>query len=187
MTETAPTTTLLDYSGTWEIDPSHTTIGFRVRHAMVTTVHGQFTSFTGSLTLDGEQASQSSAQLHIDVASITTANEQRDEHLRSADFFDVANHPAIVFTSTSVSVTGEEFTVVGNLTIKEVTAPVTLTGTLGGVATDPFGNVRAGFEASAAIERRDFGLTWNAPLDKGGWLVSERVTITLDVSAIRQA
>lgn len=177
---------LTDYSGTWVVDASHTTIGFKVRHAMVTTVNGRFGAFAGTLTLNGAVPGESSAAVTIETASIDTSSAQRDEHLRSADFFDSATYPELRFASTSVSVTGESFTVVGDLTIREVTAPVTLNGTLGGVATDPFGNVRAGFEATATIERRDFGLTWNAALDKGGWLVGERVTITLDVSAIKQ-
>lgn len=177
---------LTDYTGTWVVDASHSTMGFKVRHAMVTTVNGRFGAFAGTLTLNGAVPGESAATVTIEAASVDTGSAQRDEHLRSADFFDTQTYPELRFVSTSASVSGESFTVTGDLTIRDVTAPVTLHGTLGGVATDPFGNVRAGFEATAAIERRDFGLTWNAALDKGGWLVSERVTITLDVSAIRQ-
>ena len=179
---------LSQYTGTWTIDPTHTRLGFVARHAMVTKVRGSFTEFEGSLTLDGANPSASSISLTAQLASVDTGTADRDAHLRSADFFDVENNPTMTFASTSVKQTDDdEFILVGDLTIKGVTRPVEVEVELDGIVTDPFGNTRAGFEGEAEISRKDFGLTWNVPLDAGGVLVSDKIKIQLDVSATKSA
>ncbi|HQR79731.1 MAG TPA: YceI family protein [Actinomycetota bacterium] len=181
-------TDLNQYSGTWTLDPAHTRIGFSARHAMVTKVRGSFTDFTGSLTLDAANPANSKATLTAQLASVDTGSPDRDAHLVSADFFDVANFPAMTFESTTVKQTDDdEFVLVGELTIKDVTRPVEIEVELDGVVTDPFGNIRAGFEGEAEISRKDFGLTWNVALDAGGVLVSDKIKIQLDVSATKVA
>ena len=179
---------LNDYTGTWTIDPSHTGIGFVARHAMVTKVRGSFTEFEGTLDLNGADPSSSSANLTVQLASIDTGNADRDGHVKGPDFFDVEKNPTMTFTTTSVKQTDDdEFVLVGDLTIKGVTKPVEIKVEADGVVTDPFGNTRAGFEGSAEISRKDFDLTWNVPLDGGGVLVSDKIKIHLDVSAIKNA
>lgn len=179
---------LSQYTGTWTIDPTHTRLGFVARHAMVTKVRGSFTDFEGSLTLAGANPAASSITLTAQLASIDTGNADRDAHLRSPDFFDVENNPAMTFASTSVKHSdGDEFVLVGDLTIKGVTRSVEIEVELDGIVTDPFGNTRAGFEGEAEISRKDFGLTWNVPLDGGGVLVSDKIKIQLDVSATKNA
>ena len=179
---------LTQYTGTWTIDPTHTRLGFVARHAMVTKVRGAFTDFEGSLTLDGANPSASSISLTAQLASVDTGTADRDAHLRSADFFDVENNPTMTFTSTSVKQSDDdEFVLVGDLTIKGVTRSVEVEVELDGIVTDPFGNTRAGFEGEAEISRKDFGLTWNVPLDGGGVLVSDKIKIQLDVSATKNA
>lgn len=176
------------YNGTWTIDPTHTRLGFVARHAMVTKVRGSFTEFSGTMALDGSEPSSSSISLTAQLASVDTGSPDRDAHLRSADFFDVENHPVMTFRSTSVKQTGDdEFILAGDLTIKEVTRPVEIEVELDGIVTDPWGNQRAGFEGEAEISRKDFGLTWNVPLEAGGWLVSDKIKIQLDVSATKDA
>lgn len=183
-TQTVPTTV----SGTYDLDPSHTNLGFVARHAMVTKVRGNFSEVAGTITLDVDNPAASKAELTMQVASIDTRNAQRDEHLRTNDFFDAANFPEITFTSTGVTQTGDTtFDVTGDLTIKGTTKPVTVHWEFTGAATDPFGNDRVGFEGQTVVNRSDFGLTWNAPLGSGGVLVSEKVTLELEVSAIKQA
>lgn len=180
--------TLADLNGTWAIDPSHSRIGFVARHAMVTKVRGAFNEFTGNATLDGANPSASSVEVVIDAASIDTRNEQRDEHLRSGDFLELETYPQITFRSTDVRVTGDDsFDVVGDLTIKDVTRSITVPFEFEGAAQDPFGNVRAGFEGSVAINRKDYGITWNAALETGGVLVSDKITLEFEISAIRNA
>ncbi len=177
---------LTQYTGTWTIDPTHTRLGFVARHAMVTKVRGSFTDFAGSLTLDGANPTASSATVTIQMASVQSGTADRDAHLKSADFFDVETYPAMSFASTGVKQTdGDEFVLLGDLTIKDVTRPVEIEVELDGIVTDPFGNTRAGFEGEAEISRRDFGLTWNVPLDAGGVLVSDKIKIQLDVSATK--
>ncbi|MBK6762139.1 MAG: YceI family protein [Micrococcales bacterium] len=177
---------LTQYTGTWTIDPTHTRLGFVARHAMVTKVRGSFTDFAGSLTLDGANPTASSATVTIQMASVQSGTVDRDAHLKSADFFDVETYPAMSFASTGVKQTdGDEFVLLGDLTIKDVTRPVEIEVELDGIVTDPFGNTRAGFEGEAEISRRDFGLTWNVPLDAGGVLVSDKIKIQLDVSATK--
>ena len=185
---TTTTTTLEQTTGTWAIDPSHTRVGFSAKHAMVATVRGQFTDFTGALTLDGSAPEQSAAEVTISPASISTSSDDRDNHLRSGDFLDVENYPELTFRSTGVRYNGDDdFVMTGDLTIRGTTRPVELKVELEGLASDPFGNERIGFSGETTISRKDFGLTWNVALEAGGVLVSDKVKITLDVSAIKQA
>ena len=187
MTTTAPTT-LEQTTGTWTIDASHSRIGFSAKHAMVATVRGQFAEFSGGLTLDGAAPEKSSATLTIASNSISTSSEDRDNHLRSGEFLDVESHPELTFASTGVRYTGaDDFVMLGDLTIRGTSRPVELAVELEGLATDPFGNERIGFSGATTISRKDFGLTWNVALEAGGVLVSDKVKITLDVSAIKQA
>lgn len=181
MTTTTPTLT-----GTWTIDPSHSRLGFVARHAMVTKVRGGFNSFSGAATLDAENPAASRADLTIEVASVDTRNAQRDEHLRANDFFDATTYPQIRFVSTSAErVDGDDYRLHGDLTIKDVTKAVAVDFEFTGLATDPFGNERVGFEGRTVINRKDWGVSFNAPLEAGGVLVSEKVTLELDISAIR--
>jgi len=173
-------------SGSWVLDPAHTRLGFSAKHAMVTTVRGAFLEFEGSLDLDGDQPANSSAHLVIQAASFDSGNGQRDGHVKSADFLDVENHPTLTFSSTEVRRDGDDFVVVGDLTIRGTTRPVEIAVELEGVDKDPFGNERVGFSGQTTISRKDFGLTWNVALESGGILVSDKVKITLDVSAIKQ-
>lgn len=173
-------------SGLWTIDPTHTTIGFSARHAMVAKVRGRFSAFSGTLNLDGANPAASSAELTIETASITTENADRDGHLKSADFLDVETFPTITFTSTSVQPQGSAFVVTGDLTIKGTTHSVPVTFELLGVGGDPWGGTRIGFEGETEISRKDFGLTWNVALETGGVLVSDSVTLQFDVEAIKQ-
>jgi polyisoprenoid-binding protein YceI len=180
------TTTPATLTGTYTIDPTHSRIGFVARHAMVTKVRGSFNEFEGSGYFDVEDPSASKLSLTIQAASIDTRNADRDGHLRSNDFFDMEQHPQITFVSTSVEPAGtDQFRVTGDLTIKGVTKPVTVDFELTGAATDPFGNHRVGFEGSTTVNRKDWGVNWNAALEAGGVLVSEKVTLEFEVSAIR--
>ena len=175
-------------TGSYVIDPTHSRIGFIARHAMVTKVRGTFNEFEGTAQLDAENPAASTAELTIQVASIDTGQAQRDEHLRTNDFFDAPTHPQITFKSTGVQLVSEDtFALTGDLTIKGTTKPVTVSFEHTGVATDVYGNVRAGFEGSAIINRKDWGIAWNAALETGGVLVSEKITLEFDISAIRSA
>lgn len=179
---------LTQYTGTWTIDPTHTRLGFTARHAMVTKVRGAFTEFEGTLTLDGANVDASTINLTAQMASIDTGNADRDGHVKGEDFFDVEKFPTMTFASTGVKQTDDdEFILVGDLTIKGVSRPVEIEVELDGIVTDPWGNTRAGFEGEAEISRKDFGLTWNVPLDGGGVLVSDKIKIQLDVSATKNA
>jgi polyisoprenoid-binding protein YceI len=169
-------------AGTYNIDASHSRVGFSARHAMVTKVRGSFNDYTGSATVADGAASIS---IEINVASVDTRSADRDGHLQSPDFFDVANFPKITFASTSVKDSGsDKLSVEGNLTIKDVTKPITIEFEYTGTATDPFGNARYGFEGAAEINRKDFGLTWNAALETGGILVSENIKLEFEISTI---
>jgi len=178
---------LAGVAGTWNIDPTHTSIGFSVRHAMVSKVRGTFADFSGALTIDGVDLAASSAELTIQAASIDTQNADRDGHLVSADFLDVENFPTLTFTSTAVTVDGPDVAVTGDLTIRGVTRSVTVNYEYIGTSMDPFGFTRVGFEGTAKISRKDFGLTWNAALETGGVLVGDEITLVLDVEAVKQA
>jgi len=175
-------------SGDYTLDASHTRIGFSARHAMVTKVRGAFDEFEGSFHIDGENPANSSGRVTIQAKSINTRNSQRDEHLRSNDFLAMDENPEITFVSTAIKpVGGPEFVVTGDLTIRGVTKSVDVTFEYTGTATDPFGNQRLGLEGSVVINRKDFGVSWNAALEGGGVLVSEKVTLELEVSAIKNA
>jgi polyisoprenoid-binding protein YceI len=182
------TAQLTDLSGTYVLDPAHTRIGFVARHAMVTKVRGQFNEFEGSAVVDAADFTRSSAQLTIQAASIDTRNEQRDGHLRSNDFLAMDEYPTITFVSTSVALTGPtSLELAGDLTIKGVTNAVSIPFEFEGAATDPYGNLRVGFEGSVVINRKYFGVTWNAALEGGGVLVSEKITLEFEISAIKSA
>jgi polyisoprenoid-binding protein YceI len=182
----APTT--VDLTGTWDIDPAHTRLGFAARHAMVATVRGGFDVFSGSIVIDHKNPSASSAEVEINAASISTGNEQRDGHLKSPDFLDVEQYPTITFRSTSAEeIDSETYKMVGDLTIKGQSHPVTLELDYQGTNGDPFGNTRAGFEGKTTINRKDWGLSWNVAIEGGGILVGEKVKLELDVSAIKRA
>ncbi|WP_205471854.1 YceI family protein [Nocardioides sp. SYSU D00038] len=183
----APTAVLDDISGDYTIDAAHTRLGFSARHAMVTTVRGQFKEFSGTAHVDAANPANSKVSLVIVPASIETGQADRDGHLTSGDFFDVENHKEITFESTSVERDGADWSITGDLTIKGVTRPVTVDFEFTGSAQDPFGNTRIGFEGAAAINRKDWDLTWNAALETGGVLVSEKVKLEFDVSAIKNA
>ena len=175
-------------TGTYTIDPAHSRIGFVARHAMVTKVRGSFTEFTGSGSFDEENPANSQLQLTIQANSIDTGNADRDGHLRSNDFFDMETFPEITFASTGVAKTGDDtFEVTGDLTIKGVTRPVTVEFDYTGTAVDPYGNTRLGLEGRTTVNRKDWGVNWNTALEAGGVLVSEKVTLEFDVSAIRSA
>jgi polyisoprenoid-binding protein YceI len=181
----AGTTAIEDVAGDYTLDVTHTRIGFSARHAMVTTVRGQFGDFEGSAKVSTADPAASSASVTIRTASITTGQEDRDGHLRSGDFFDVETYPEIRFVSTGVArKDAETWTVTGDLTIKDVTKPVSIDFELTGSARDPFGNLRVGFEGSTTVNRKDWGLAWNAALETGGVLVSEKIKLEFDVSAI---
>jgi len=178
---------LTGYAGTWVIDPTHSRLGFEARHAVITKVRGHFADFTGTIVVDPSDVSASSASVSAQITSIDTGNADRDGHLRSADFFDVDKNPELTFTATKFSGTGDVFTVSGDLSINGVTNNIDLAVELTGTATDPFGNVRAGFEGTGELSRKDFGLVWNVALETGGLLVSDSIKLQLDISAIKQA
>ncbi len=183
----AATSILDDLTGDYTIDPSHSRIGFSVRHAMVTTVRGAFGSFEGTAHVDSTEPGRSSVRLSIATASIDTGSADRDGHLASADFFDAEKNPEITFVSTAVERDGDVWEITGDLTINGVTKAITVPFELTGSAQDPFGNTRVGFEGSTSLNRRDWGMTWNSALETGGVLVSEKIKLELDVSAIKNA
>ena len=177
-----------EVTGDYTIDAAHSRLGFVARHAMVTKVRGQFTDVEGEIHVDGHNPENSSGTVRIKTASISTQQEDRDTHLRTGDFFDVENYPAITFQSRSVQAKGSDtYSVTGDLTIRGTTKPVEFDLEFTGLARDPFGNLRAGFEGGTTINRKDWGLTWNAALETGGWLVSDKITVELDLSAIKTA
>ncbi len=188
MTTTVETTTLTGLTGTYALDPSHSRVGFVARHAMIAKVRGAFNEVTGSATIDGANPAASALEVTIQTASIDTRDANRDGHLRSADFFDADTYPTITFTATGFEIVDDTTVeVTGDLTIKDVTKPVTVPFEFGGAAVDPFGNQRIGFEGAVAVNRKDWGLTWNAALETGGVLVSDKVTLELEVSAVKAA
>ena len=173
-------------SSLWNIDTTHTGIHFSVRHMVIAKVRGSFQQFSGTLTLDEENLAAAAVSVRIDTASINTGVSQRDNHLRSPDFFDVEKFPAITFESTKVEKTaGKGLRVTGNLTLRDITREVVLEAEALGVGKDPWGNLKAAFEAKTSVDRRDFGLTWNQALEAGGVLVGEKIEITLEVPAAR--
>ena len=180
-------TDLAATTGTWEIDPTHSTIGFVARHAMVAKVRGGFSDFTGTLTLDGEDPAKSSASLTIVASSFSTNHPERDAHVKSADVLDVEQFPTLTFVSKAVTQKDDdEFVVTGDLTIHGVTKPVDVKFELLGTSQDPWGGTRIGFEGKAEISRKEFGLVWNVALETGGVLVSDTIKLELDVEAVKK-
>jgi polyisoprenoid-binding protein YceI len=174
-------------TGEYAFDPTHTTIGFVARHAMVTKVRGAFNEFEGTISIDGANPENSGASASVKVASVDTRNEQRNGHLLSGDFFEQDKYPEMTFRSTGVSPAGDDkFVLRGDLTVKDVTRPVEFEVEFTGAAVDPFGNSRIGFEARTTLSRKEFGMTWNAALETGGVLVSDKIQIELEISAIKQ-
>ncbi|MEQ0560054.1 YceI family protein [Amycolatopsis sp. NEAU-NG30] len=181
-------TTYPQLTGEYTLDAAHSRIGFVARHAMVTKVRGSFNEFTGKATIDGDAPEKSSVEVTIEATSIDTRNADRDAHLKGNDFLSMDEFPQITFRSTEIKQTGEtSFDVTGDLTIKGITRPVTVPFEFEGSAKDPFGNDRIGFEGSTTINRKDFGVTWNAALETGGVLVSDKVTLEFEISAIKSA
>jgi polyisoprenoid-binding protein YceI len=179
-TAAEPTTTRT----TWKIDPSHTTVEFVAKHMMITTVRGRFAEFEGTIVADEENIGASSVEVTFKAASIDSRAEQRDGHLRSADFLDVENHPEVTFRSTRVEGSKERFKVTGDLTIRGVTKPITLDATFEGTGKDPWGGTRSSFHATGTFDRRDYGLTWNVALETGGILVSNEIKIVIEAQAV---
>ncbi|GAB3446941.1 YceI family protein [Streptomonospora sediminis] len=171
--------------GTWQIDTAHSVIGFSVRHMMISRVRGRFESFDAALTIP-EDPMQSSVQATIDADSINTDNAERDQHVRSADFFDTATHPQWRFESTGIRTSGEDFVMDGDLTVRGNTRPVALTLEFNGVTRDPYGMLRAGFHAETEISRKAFGVDIEMPMDGGGVVVADRIKIEIDAEFTRQ-
>ncbi|QIP84468.1 YceI family protein [Streptomyces sp. Tu 2975] len=175
-------------SGEYTIDPAHTSIGFTVRHAMVTNVRGSFGEYEGTLVLDGTEPARSSATIDVAITSVDTGIADRDGHLRSGDFFDADKFPKMTFRSTGAEqLGGDKYRISGDLTIKDVTRPIAIDLDFQGSATDVYGNERVGFEGGTEILRSDWGLTWNAALEAGGVMVSDKVKLNFDISAIKSA
>ena len=169
-------------AGTWQIDPTHSEVGFSVRHLAISKVKGKFENFNATF-VTGENPLDTSVQASAEVASINTNQAQRDEHLRTGDFFAAEEFPELSFVSTGVRTEGGEFKVDGDLTMRGVTKPVTFDFDLGGFGNDPYGNYKVGFTASTVVKREDFGLNWNAALETGGFMLGSDVTVTLDIQA----
>jgi polyisoprenoid-binding protein YceI len=183
-TTTSVSTAAAPGTTTWAIDPSHSVVELAVKHMMFSTVKGRFANVAGTIVLSEADLSASSVTAEIDAASIDTREAQRDAHLRSADFLDTETYPTIAFRSTGVVPRGQDrFILVGDLTIRGITREVSLEAEFAGKGIDPWGGLRAGFTASTAINRKEFGLTWNQPLETGGVLVSDQVKITLEIQA----
>jgi polyisoprenoid-binding protein YceI len=173
-------------AATWNIDTVHSVLSFKVRHLFSNTA-GKFNEWSGTLEFDPAAIEKGSAQITIKTASVSTNNEKRDQHLQSADFFDAANHPEITFKSTSVKKSKDGFELAGDLTMRGVTKPITIPFKLLGTGKDPWGGMRAGFSGAVTVNRKDFGINWNKALDTGGTLLSDEVTIELEVEAAQAA
>lgn len=170
----------------WDIDTSHSAIHFWVRHMVISKVHGRFAKWSGAIELDEQDLSRSSVAVRVDAISIDTQSADRDTHLRSADFLDVAKYPELTFTSRKIGKAGDAWRVTGDLSLHGATREVTLEAEFGGIGKDPWGNERAGFSAKASLDRRDFGLIWNTALEAGGVLVGEKVEITIELEAVKK-
>jgi polyisoprenoid-binding protein YceI len=189
MNATATGTAQASKAALWQIDPAHSAAHFKVRHLMISNVRGEFSKLSGSVAIDPADLTKSTVEVSLETASINTREPQRDEHLRSADFFDVANHPVMTFRSTRITPAGpDDLRVTGDLTIRGVTKEVTfdVEGPTPAMK-DPYGNVKAGIAASAKINRKDFGLGWNALIEGGGVMVGDEVSITIEAELVRQA
>ena len=171
-------------AGTWDIDQLHSEVGFSVRHMMVSKVRGRFTTFSGQL-VTGENPLDSSVTAEIDLASINTGSEQRDGHIRSADFFEVEKYPTMTYRSTGIRQHGDDYVLDGELTLKGVTKSVPLKLELNGFGPDPFGGTRAGFSASGELNRRDFNVNFSAPMQNGGVVVADKIQLHLEIEAVK--
>jgi polyisoprenoid-binding protein YceI len=188
MSDTSTTSTALhpDYRvGTWKLDPAHSELSFSVRHLKVAKVRGTFDSFDVTI-VTAENPADTTVEAVIDVASVNTRQEMRDNHLRTSDFFLVEEHPTMTFRSTGFTVDGDDFTVTGELTLRGITQPVTLTGEFGGIVVDGYGNTKAGASAHTKINRQDFGVSWNAALEAGGMTLGDDVTISMELQVVLQ-
>lgn len=171
----------------WAVDPTHSEIGFKVKHMMFTNVSGKFNSFTATVETEGDSFENARFEFSADVDSVSTGNAERDAHLQSGDFFNAEQNPKLTFTSTTFTKKNEgEYTLTGDLTIHGVTKPVTLDAEFGGIGKDPWGNTKAGFTITGKLNRKDFGLTWNAALETGGMLVSEDVKLAIELQFVKQ-
>ncbi len=185
MTATNTETAVPGYeAATWTIDPVHSEVGFSVRHMMVSKVRGRFNTFSGEI-VTAEDPTKSSVTAEIDLKSINTGNEQRDGHIQSADFFEVETYPTMIYKSTGIRVEGGDYILDGDLTLKGVTKSVPLHLELNGFGPDPFGGTRAGFTATGVIDRRDFNVSFNAPMASGGVVVSDKVSLHLEIEAVK--
>ncbi|TKC13008.1 YceI family protein [Pedobacter polaris] len=171
----------------WILDPTHSELQFKVKHLMITTVTGSLKSFSADLTSEGDEFTNAEISFKGDISSLDTGNTDRDNHLKSADFFDAEQFASIEFKSTTVEKDGDDYKVSGDLTIKGTTKPIKLTAEFGGIATDPWGQTKAGFTLNGKLNRSDFGLTWNAALETGGVMVSEEVKILGELQFVKQA
>ena len=172
-------------AGTWTVDTAHSTVGFVARHMMVAKVRGRFKDFGADLVI-AENPLESRVDATVQMASVDTGDETRDNHLRTNDFFDIENHPTMTFRTTSLEPDGDDYKLNGDLTVRGVTKPVTFDLEVGGFGKDPWGNTKAGFSATTTISRKDFGVEWNVPLETGGVIVGDKVTIELDIEAALQ-
>jgi polyisoprenoid-binding protein YceI len=172
---------------TWALDPTHSEVGFKVKHLMITNVSGSFSKFNAEVSSDDETFAKADIVFSADIDSISTNNEQRDGHLKSPDFFDAANHPQLIIKADGLTGEGENRKMNGTLTMRGVTHPVAFNVDFGGVAKDPWGNTKAGFTLTGTINRKDFGLNWNAPTEAGGLLVSEDVRLHAEIQLVKQA
>jgi len=170
-------------AGTWNVDPTHSEVSFTVRHMMVSKVRGKFSTFTASI-ITADNPADSSVVAEIDLTSINTGNEQRDVHLRSADFFEVDNHPVMTYRSTAIAADGDNWRLDGDLTLHGTTRSVPLKLELNGFTTDPFGGTRAGFSATGEVSRGDFGIEFNMPMDGGGVVVGDKIQIQIEIEAV---
>jgi polyisoprenoid-binding protein YceI len=174
-------------TSTWDFDLSHSSVNFHVRHLMVSKVHGRFTAWSGTLELDDADLAKSRLDVTIDAASVDTKEPKRDDHLRSADFFEVEKFPHLTFKSTKIEKTEDGYRMSGDLTIRGITKSVTLDVEGGEVVKDPWGGTRTGFSAKTTLSRKDFGLTWNVALEAGGFVVGDKIEITLEIEAVKKA
>jgi polyisoprenoid-binding protein YceI len=187
VTTAATETTIPGYeAGTWTIDPIHSEVGFSVRHMMVSKVRGRFNAFSGQI-VTAQDPTQSSVTAEIDMSSINTGQEQRDAHIRSADFFEVETYPTMTYKSTGIRVEDGEYVLDGDLTLKGVTRRVPLRLELNGFGPDAYGGVRAGFTATGEINRRDFNVNFNAPMQNGGVVVADKIALSLEIEAVKEA
>ena len=187
MTAATTQTSIPGYvAGTWTIDPVHTYVGFVIKHMMVSKVRGRFATFSGKL-VTGENPLNSSVTAEIDLASIITGSEQRDQHIRSADFFEVETYPTMTYRSTGIRQDGGDYVIDGELTLKGVTKSVPLTLELNGFGPDPFGGTRAGFTATGELSRSEFNVSFNAPMANGGAVVADKISLSLEIEAVLEA